>query len=348
MIFEAVNGKQYRVPGSLTSFQQALYVHLIEWKWRHITTEPGRARGLEYDAILPPSCQDENRPPHVYPGIVETLAQHRQRNPFRLHLHFFHMASSQAAAINLFLPLLIHPQAETVFRRTKPDFASLATDCLDGGFCIEFWGEVGQLGMSSPGNAEPLADKSITAGTDADIAIAYRNHDGELCLWLIEHKLTEKEFTECGGFKSRGRQARHDCTRNFADLVDEPAACYYHDVRKFRYWKITERNRAFFVQADAHRECPFQGGMNQLWRNQLLGLAIEQDLAQPFRQVSFSVVKHADNKALDGTLNRYRALVGNNPKFSVLSSHQFADAAEALGDAELNAWATWYRGLYLV
>ena len=346
MIFEAADGQTYRIPGKLTPFQQAQYLRLIGWKWRHITTEPGRALGLEYDAILPESYQDGKRPPHLYPGIVEKLACHRQRNRFRLHQHFFHMASSQAAAINLFLPLLVHPQADAVFRCVRPDFASLATDCLDGGFCIEFWGEVGQPETASPGNSGPLADKSAMAGTDADIAIAYRNHDGELCLWLIEHKLTEKGFTECGGFKSRGRQARHDCTRSFANLVDDPAACYYHDVRKFRYWEITRHNKVFFAQTDSDAECPFQGGMNQLWRNQLLGLAIEQDPSQPFRRAIFSVVKHPENSALDATLNRYRALVGDTPKFSVFGSNQFVEAAEALGDAELQTWAAWYRVLY--
>lgn len=30
-------------------------------------------------------------------------------------------------------------------------------------------------------------------------------------LWLIEHKLTEEEFTPCGGFKSKNRTSLHIC-----------------------------------------------------------------------------------------------------------------------------------------
>ena len=47
------NGQTYRLPGTLSAFQQSLYIHLIDWKWAHITREPGCARGNLYDAILP-------------------------------------------------------------------------------------------------------------------------------------------------------------------------------------------------------------------------------------------------------------------------------------------------------
>jgi hypothetical protein len=49
-----------------------------------------------------------------------------------------------------------------------------------------------------------LNDHTNVSGTDADIAIAYYDNLGNLNLWMIEHKLTEVEFTTCGGFKSRG------------------------------------------------------------------------------------------------------------------------------------------------
>lgn len=28
-----VNGNDYRLPNALNAFQQALYIHLIDWKW---------------------------------------------------------------------------------------------------------------------------------------------------------------------------------------------------------------------------------------------------------------------------------------------------------------------------
>ena len=258
------------------------------------------------------------------------------------------MASSQAANINLFLPILHHPSVNSILGDIKSDFASLAKDCLDNGYCIEFWGGNFEKGSIASGNAGLLGNKSITAGTDSDIAIAYRNHHGELCLWLIEHKLTEKEFTECGGSKSKGRTRHHNCDKSFADILGDKSFCYYHDACKYKYWEITDTNRAFFANHSTRASCPFHGGMNQLWRNQLLGLSIEQDDRQPYKQVTFSVVKHPRNDHLDATLKAYRNLIGNNPKFSVFTSACVLNASAKWADASLGKWIKWYKGLYNV
>ena len=329
-----IAGNDYKLPNSLNTFQQEMYVHLIDWKWKNITREPGMDRGIAYDAILPDSYADQY--PMLYPGIVSALKRHLQKYPFRIHKYFKHMASSQAANLNLFLPILLHPKANAILGALRPDFARLATSHLDNGYRIEFWDE-------PFGN---LHDKTDVSGTDADIAIAYYNHQDELCLWLIEHKLTEKEFTECGGFRSKGRQKRHDCNRSFSDILADKRLCYYHDVCSFNYWNITDTNQTFFANHAPNAHCPFQAGMNQLWRNQLLALSIEQDERQPYQQVSFSVVKHPKNTLLDKSLAAYKNLIASNPRFSVFTSADAVAAAAALDDGELGRWIEWYRALY--
>ncbi len=334
MKVSTVNGQNYRLPGSLNAFQQELYVHLINWKWKHITKTPGTLRGLYYDAILPEEYADQF--PVLYPGIVDAIKSHLQAFPFRIHKYFNHMASSQAANINLFLPVLRNPGANEVLRAVRADFARLATDQLDNGYRIEFWDEpFGKLG-----------DKNETSGTDSDIAIAYYNHSDELCLWLIEHKLTENEFTTCGGFRSRGRKPKHDCSRSFSEIMAEKRLCYYHDVRRFHYWDITEASQGFFVNHARHAQCPFQGGMNQLWRNQLLAMAVEQDDRQPYKHVSFSVVRHPENHSLDVSLMAYEDLIDENTKFSVFTSADIISAASKVGDEHMDEWVTWYSDLY--
>jgi hypothetical protein len=63
-------------------------------------------------------------------------------------------------------------------------------------------------------------DHSARLETDSNIAIAYYNKDNELCLWLIEHKITEKEFTECCGNKSDGRdKLKHQCEKSFLEIL---------------------------------------------------------------------------------------------------------------------------------
>ena len=343
-----VNGKTYRLSSKLNAFQLELQVHLVDWKWRHITKEPGTSGGHPYDVVLPDSVKREQQTPLIYPGVAAALSEHRVRNGFRLHRHFHHMASSQAANINLFLPILMDPGAAAILHRINPDFASLATDQLDRGFCIEYWGGNYDKSDAVKRSRGLLGDKSAMAGTDSDIAIAYRNQQNQLCLWLIEHKLTEDEFTKCGGARSKGRDARHDCGKSFSGLLKDKEACYYHSKsdRQFKYWEITDRHQSFFVSHDIHPGCPFKGGMNQLWRNQLLGLAIEDDPAQLFENVMFSVVKHPRNDALNTTLDSYKTLIGRNAKFTVFDSDRFIRSAEAQGSPDLTEWARWYRGVY--
>ena len=343
-----INGKDYRLPEHLTDWQQSLYVHLINWKWQHITEEPGVARGHEYDAILPESCLRAGTSPLLYPGIAKAFARHREKNPLRLHLYFHHMASSQAATVNLFLPILQHRDAHAILRALKPDLFKLAKAQLDNGFCLEYWGQDLSAEGPRPGDRGPLNDKSRAAGTDADLAIAYYNLDGELCLWLIEHKLTEKEFTDCGGFRSKGRKPKHDCSKGFGEILRDKSICYYHDVNKYRYWDITGAHRSLFVGGASTASCPFRGGMNQLWRNQLLGLAIERDKKRPFQHSTFSVVRHPGNTSLERTLKQYENLIGDDPRFTVLTSADVVRAAEEFGGADLRQWTSWYRGLYML
>lgn len=338
-----IDGKQYRLPNSLSDWQQRMYVHLINWKWARDIIEAGEYtyKGIPYayDAILPKGVGLDTSP-IIYPPALSRLKQHVQRFPFRIHKHFNHMASSQAANVNLFLPILMSGKADEILRTIRPDLNTIATEHLDGGFRIEFWDE----GLSS------LGDKNARSGTDSDIAIAYRNHSGELCLWLIEHKLTEAEFTTCGGFKSKGRQHRHDCSRPFSEIVADRHTCYYHDIRKFNYWNITARHLDMFPAGDDWTGCPFKGGMNQLWRNQLMALAIEDDngVYKDYKHVHFSVVHHPDNPALKESMAQYRKLTGNNARFSSFTSDMVVRAAKTVNVDDLNAWAEWYEELYMV
>jgi len=246
------------------------------------------------------------------------------------------MAGSQAANVNLFLPLLLSPNHDAILRSIKPDLKSVASEHLDNGYRIEFWDEpYGRLG-----------DKNATSGTDADIAIAYYNTAGKLCLWLIEHKLTEAEFTECGGFKSKGRTKLHDCSQSFDAILADKNACYYHSAKHYNYWDITDANRDFFKNAAKFKGCPFKTGLNQLWRNQLLALSIEQDEQQPYEEVYFSVVHHPGNTSLQHSITTYKKLIADNAKFFVFTSADVVKSAVAANDEDMNSWIAWYKDLY--
>jgi hypothetical protein len=343
MKIETIKGVPYKLPGSLTTFQKDMYVHLINWKWKYVSKDVGiynyKGTKIEYDAILPISVHKKY--PIIYPSILPDLLAHKKVYDFKLHIHFNHMASSQAANVNLFLPILLSPKANDILRFIKPDFKKLAINELYKGFRIEYW----------DGNSDTdkgiLGDHNARSGTDSDIGIAYYNQEDELCLWLIEHKLTEQEFTECGANKSKGRdKSKHLCDKSFSDILKNKNYCYYHDVRKNNYWNITDNYQSFFVNQNLFDSCPFRGGMNQLWRNQLLGLAIENDPAQPYKHVYFSVVNHPDNPALDKSIDRYKNLIAHNPKFSTFKSRDVINAAALIKDPTIDDWIKWYMELY--
>lgn len=343
MMKNSLNNTKYRIPLVLNAFQKEMYIHLIEWKWEHITKEVGEynfeGKVYYYDAILPKSVH--NKYPLIYPEILNDLLEHKEKYYFKLHQHFNHMASSQAANINLFLPILLNSNVNKILSVLKPDFASLEKSQLFKGFRIEYWDG------NSNKTSGLLGDHSVRSGTDSDIGIAYLNEEKELCLWLIEHKLTEKEFTECGGFKSEYRdKKKHLCSESFDDILKVKNLCYYHDIRHFNYWNLTDTHKSFFVNKSNCGSCPFKGGMNQLWRNQLLGFALED--AGFFKHVYFSVVKHLGNTFLDKTIGEYRNLINYNAKFTVYDSKDIVDAALSIGDVDLNNWADWYKKLYKI
>ncbi len=146
----ASEGESYRLPGGRISFKTTMYRHLVEWKRRYITDErgpvvtrnkkTGEVTVRLYDEVLPEKYRLKELSPHLYSGFANELKGYLDENKFRFHNHFYHMASSQAANINLFLPLLLHPNASTILQALNLDIATLATDVLYNGYCIEYWG----------------------------------------------------------------------------------------------------------------------------------------------------------------------------------------------------------------
>ena len=333
------NGAAYRLPGGLSDFQHEMYIHLIDWKWEHLTREPGYYRGMPYDALLPDHVKEQLL--LLHPSIVNAFIAHQKNFPFKKHKFINHMASSQAACANLFLPLLKYPvEAARVLRSVKSDLQAIAVDWLDNGYQLEFW--------DKPDNA--LNDHNPASGTDSDIAIAYYSETGDLNLWLIEHKLTEQEFTTCGGYRSPHRNPdKHPCD-SISDILENKRLCYYAGASGYRYWDITLANQNMYPIKNLLEfgTCPFQGGLNQLWRNQLLGLAIEKSVSGkwPFKKVYFSVVHHPKNHALDESMNTYRKLIGYIDRFSSFTSDELIREAKQLGFSPWHEWLAWFEGLY--
>ena len=334
-----INGIEYYIPTNLSAEQERIYCHIIDWKRRNITAERGCYMGREYDAII---LQESHIPKMIYRSIVPMI-EHMQRSAFAYKPHKFahHAVSSQTACINLFMPLLLSEDADVILRSipgAPDDFMQVARDRLFNGFCFEYWGQDIADGRGL------LNDHSAQAGTDTDVAIAYYNTNNQLCLWLIEHKLSEKEFTECGAYNSANNATKCYCKEcGIEDIAQHPERCYYHAVKGYRYWELL-RTRLDRYRGDANMEgCPFRHGMNQLWRNQVLAFALEE--TRVYHRVTFSVCHHAKNTMLDNSINQYKRLTDNDAMFSSFTNYDILDAISDLHH-DLHAWKRWYREVY--
>lgn len=330
---------------SYQDFQHKVYSYLIKYKKENlnINDKGTSARGVEHDCLLPKPYCDAQLPVMLYDGIKETVKD-IQASKFAYKAHLaasVHVASSQTACINLFVPILESEYADLILIGAgivPKDFDHIDRNQLRKGYCFEYWES------TLEGTKGLLGDHSPHAGTDSDVAIAYRNKNNKLCLWLIEHKLTEQEFTTCGGYRSKGisHSEKAYCTScGIEEILENHDRCYYHKHCGYFYWHIMDAQSSFFCGKYEGNGCPFRGGMNQLWRNQLLALELEN--RGVFEDVYFSVISHPENSFLDKTMNEYRALTNNSPKFYDFKSNALVNVAEDY----LPDWANWYKKVYL-
>ena len=330
---------------SYKDFQQRVYSYLIKYKKENLKIERKgiSARGVEHDCLFPKPYCDAKTPVMFYEGI-KAIVNEMQESKFAYKPHLaasVHVASSQTACINLFVPILESEYADQILKKSKvtPNgFDHIDREQFRKGYCFEYWDS------SLEGTKGLLGDHSPHAGTDSDVAIAYRNKNNKLCLWLIEHKLTEREFTTCGGYRSKGisNSEKTDCTScGIKEILENHDKCYYHKHCGYNYWKIMEVQSLFFSGKHKGNGCPFRGGLNQLWRNQLLALELEN--RGVFEEVYFSVVSHPENTFLDKTMNEYRELTNHSVKFYDFKSDVLVDVAvDYLPD-----WSNWYKKVYL-
>ena len=332
---------------SYNIFRDRVYSYILKYKHEKITKAKGTFRGVESDYMLPDEFITGEYPPMLYEPIVPVIKE-IQVSKFKYKPHVYskrHIASSQTACINLFIPILESQHADVILKgltATPSNFDHIDRNELFHGYRLEFWDSTDDKDKGL------LGDHTKLAGTDSDIAIAYRDKHGNLCLWLIEHKLTEKEFTECGAYKSSKNEAKSMCQLcSLWDILADPSKCYYHQVRKYNYWRIMSKDDVSDLFSGNYEGvgCPFRGGLNQLWRNQLLAIALEKQVPNKYKEVYFSVVHHPENNFLTQSMNKYRELTNYSPKFGSFTSLDLIDAARI--DPQLSDWINWYIGVYL-
>lgn len=279
-----------------------------------------------------------------YKECSDDIKSFQQKRGFDFHrfVNKPHVASSQAACFNLFMPIMKSNYAVDVLKAVKSDIASIDYSHLENGFAFEYWRDE----PNNDGSKGLLGDHSVQAGTDADFALSYIDRKGNHCLWLVEHKLSEAEFTRCNVVHNGKHPAEEKLcpTLTVKSLIDNPQ-CYYSNTKHYRYWECTNKYIDSFpgLQSRTKVGCPFADGMCQLWRNVLLARAAQEKYG--YDKVFFSVVKPEGNKALNKSIKDFKTIVDADI-FSVFNPSTLVEAAKSTSDEALKAWAKWYSKTY--
>ena len=155
------------------AFQKCVYQYLTSYKEENITKECGTYKGEKRKEFLPESYWNEEVPAMLYSGIRETVKD-IQKSEFRYKPHLFafkHVASSQTACINLFVPILESEHVNEILKSIDAcpkDFKEINRDALKNGYRFEFWdstdeNDKGLLGDHSK-QAEGCLSGSIAPG----------------------------------------------------------------------------------------------------------------------------------------------------------------------------------------
>lgn len=176
--------------------------------------------------------------------------------------------------------------------------------------------------------------------------------DGRRVAILIEVKLSEPNFTPCGGRTSPGNQRRDVCD-SAALFFSAPSACYLtrplRQRRDRRYWEFFEGAHgtvaAAFPGAGHAGPCPFANDMNQPMRNLAIARGLEQDEGWDIDRAWFVLCAHDDNPKIPELWREWQLLLPDQSMSPSLPASQVVNAGEAEG---FTGWARWMRKRYLL
>lgn len=326
----------------MNNFSEKLIQHLISYKEKTLrVNKQGLYKKKEYEHILDYIDIEKNFLPSILNDVAKCLTDVKR------HVYFDHLNSSQAACFNLFISLKLDTNlSNMVFKGLIPGFNEL----IDIKF--EYSDPNDYLNERNGRN-----DNKRNIGTDADIAIFYNNLKGEKCICLLEHKLSEKEFTNCNAVKSKANKNKEKCN-DFNQIWTDTANCYYESGKRYRYWELTKHPNTFFdfnILSDQNGVCPFEGSLQQLWRNMLMAQSIENDPRNPVEKAYFGVVYHKENEELfklkgypgfDRTDQAFSSILNRKDKFFIISIHEILENIRKVSDP-LPLWVNEYEEKYI-
>jgi hypothetical protein len=322
----------------MSSFQASPFAkHLLRSQMR------ARAEREQSDSAARTSPFQVHWLDNIHPALHPEALAVEAAGEAPLHPAVGALNSSQAFALNLGLPF-----AEG--RREALDAfisSQLGRDVQVEGVSFEYYGTGDYLAeLAGPRPVVTDDPKKREHWTQVDIVFHLTAASGLSGLLLVEVKLTEGGFTQCGGRASPRNRDRTPCESAEAFLND-PGRCYLkrprHASRDRRYWTIFPRAhgtlRAAFPGSDLSGPCPFAGHWQQPMRNHALALAACQAGDADFW--GLALLHHDGNPDVVGPWDSYRAASADKEHIYRWPASTFLPALDAtfpLIDPGIGQW----------
>ncbi len=275
----------------------------------------------------------------IYPMFRDLAEMAIRVDQVRLHNQSAHLRSSQTFAFNLFLPFWEGRRA----RLSERVSALVGTRLIIDRVQFE-WVPPGRV-LGEIAGDRPVGDEPATV---TDVVLWGRLRFRRRAALLLEVKLSEGEFTPCGGRESQGNR-RKDVCQSARLFMRDPNACYLRrpvrQRRDRRYWEIFTRShgsvRKAFPHADLDGPCPFAYDMQQPMRNLAIARGLEQE--GMVRRAWFALCAHDANPDIAARWADWSRLLPEPSPAPAIPASEIVSIGEAEG---LTDWAAYMRERY--
>lgn len=309
------------------AFQSFIEKHLVKFK-----------SNVQY---LPPTNKKKwlyhDMSDNLFPPIKHGFLQYAYDTGMPLHDFVNHVRSSQIFCINLFFHLI--QNEPNVLLEVLSHFSKLNLTKLKS-FEFEFSADKNILGEWKSNENRP--EEYVTA---TDLFIIAIDDSNTNIGFLIEVKFSENDFTNCGGFTSKGNlnDSKIICN-NGTKFLNDFGACYLHGAhgksklkRKYLdYFKKEDFNSKMF-----NDKCPFILN-HQCIRNQSLLRALikERNITSGY----FVLVHHDQNEPIVEEWNLFENLLSVNAKKEIIK----ISTSEFIKKSRNNNFKKYFKDRYLI
>ncbi len=245
---------------------------------------------------------------NLYPGIKHSFLHYAYENAIPFHGYANHVRSSQVFGINLFFPLLSSDSEKNYLLKVFKKIVNM--DKLEiTNYWFEFIPEKDFLGEWR--NPDKIQNDYVTS---TDIAIEITDSNNKKYIVLIEIKLSEKEFSPCNGYTSRGNteDIKKYC-ENFSLLKEKHSNCYlateHPKKSKRKYFEYFNLKNEFEIDSDI--KCPFISN-HQCLRNHAFARALR--INDKYDKAFFGLVCHDGNEDIMEEFQHYYNLLTEKPQ----------------------------------